>query len=432
MTNNDRSNGDVGVPPGAAAEDVHGGQPDRAVETRGAHGHPHVNDENAVVDGGVARDGRHPSADDHGHEDHDHGDHDHDHRHRAGFRGAVLSVLKPHSHDAADSIDTALTASAEGMRTLKISLGGLAVTALVQVVIFAGSGSVALLADTIHNFADALTAIPLAAAFILSRRAATRRYTYGYARAEDLAGIFIVVTITASSVVAAWEAFNRLVHPQQVHQIGWVIVAGLVGFVGNEAVAHYRIRVGRRIGSAALEADGYHARTDGFTSLAVVVGAIGVAAGWQLADPLVGLVITVAILAVVKNAAREVYRRLMDAVDPALVERVGAVLGRVDGVDGVDSVRIRWIGHELYGEAEVTSDAGLSLFEAHEIAEHAHHRLLHAVPRLAQVTIHTSPSAPQGADPHGLTAHHHARSWPPGHVEESVTPRDGGADEAIG
>jgi cation diffusion facilitator family transporter len=315
-------------------------------------------------------------------------------------------VFHSHRHDAPDSIDSTLEASHEGIRALEISLAGLALTAVVQVVIVAVSGSVALLADTIHNFADALTAVPLAAAFWLSRRPATRRYTYGYGRSEDLAGIFIVTTIAISSAVAAWEAVNRLVHPHAVHAIGWVIAAGVVGFVGNEVVAGYRIRVGRRIGSAALEADGYHARTDGFTSLAVVVGAIGVAVGWQRADPIVGIVIAVAILFVVKNAARDIYRRLMDAVDPDLVEQVRAVLAGIDGIEAVEAVRIRWVGHELRAEVEVVSDGSISLAEAHDVAEHALHHLLHEVPRLAQANIHTSPPAVGGVDPHALTAHH--------------------------
>ncbi|MCU4182836.1 cation diffusion facilitator family transporter [Acidiferrimicrobium sp. IK] len=357
-----------------------------------------------------ASDQRHEHHDDHdhqpGHEHHDDHDHGHGHEHPGGVRGAVLSLLKPHSHDAADSFDSALEASAEGMRALKVSLAGLAVTAVIQVVIFSISASVALLADTIHNFADALTAIPLAAAFILSRRAPTSRYTYGYGRSEDLAGVAIVVTIAASSIVAAFEAVDRLVHPRSVHQLGWVAAAGVVGFLGNEAVARYRIRVGRRIGSAALEADGYHARTDGFTSLAVVVGAGGVAAGWRLADPIVGLLITVAILFVVKNAGRDIYRRLMDAVDPALVEQVRRVLAGVEGIVTVDSVRIRWVGHELHAVAEVSSDGSLSLAQAHDIAEHAHHHLLHEVPRLREATIHSSPAVQGGEDPHARTAHH--------------------------
>ncbi|MHB8465279.1 MAG: cation diffusion facilitator family transporter [Acidimicrobiales bacterium] len=315
-------------------------------------------------------------------------------------------MLQPHSHDAADSVDTALQTSREGMTALKLSLAVLAVTALVQVVIVVVSGSVALLSDTIHNFADALTAIPLGLAFWLGRRPPNKRYTYGYGRSEDLAGIFIVATIALSSGVAAWEAINRLIHPHDVHQVGWVIVAGIVGFAGNELVAVYRIRVGRQIGSAALVADGLHARTDGFTSLAVVIGAIGVALGWQLADPLVGLLITAAILMVVKNAARDIYRRLMDAIDPGLVDQVTAILAAVEGVEAVDAVRIRWVGHELRAEAEITSDGALTLTHAHDVAEHAHHHLLHEVPRLAQATIHSSPTQTDGLDPHALTAHH--------------------------
>ena len=337
-----------------------------------------------------------------GHEGHDHGGHEH----AKGIVGALRSVVAPHSHDAADSVDQALTSSAEGLRALKISLAALAVTALLQVVVVLLSGSVALLGDTIHNFADALTAIPLGIAFLMGRRVANRRYTYGYGRAEDLAGIFIVLMIAASAALAAYEAIDRLRHPKDVQHVGLVIAAGVIGFLGNELVAVYRIRVGRKIGSAALVADGLHARTDGLTSLAVVVGAVLVAAGWQQADPIVGLVITVAILAVLRSAARDIYRRLMDSVEPELVDRVEQVLAGVDGVEGVDSVRIRWIGHELRAEAEIVSDADLSFSAAHGIAEEARHRLLHEVPRLADALIHTSPCGHDGDDGHAETAHH--------------------------
>ena len=345
-----------------------------------------------------------PAEENAGAHDHDHGD-GHDHG-RGGIRGFIASFFSPHSHDAADSIDSALTASAEGIRALKISLVGLAVTAAIQVVIVIISGSVALLADTIHNFSDALTAVPLGIAFLLGRRRATKRYTYGYGRAEDLAGIFIVAMIALSAAVAGGEAVRRLLDPQEVRNVGWVLVAGIVGFIGNELVAVYRIRVGRKIGSAALVADGLHARTDGFTSLAVVAGALGVLAGWPLADPIVGLLITVVILFVLKGAARDIYRRLMDSVDPELVDDVHRVLASVPGVQAIETVRIRWIGHELRAEAEIVSDADLSLADAHEIAEEAHHRLLHDIRRLAQATIHSSPCGHDGRDHHTTTAHH--------------------------
>ena len=195
-------------------------------------------------------------------------------------------------------VDAAMESSREGMRALWISLVVLGVTALAQAVVVVWSGSVALLGDTLHNAADALTAVPLGIAFTVGRRAPTRRYTYGYGRAEDLAGVVIVLFIASSSVLAGYEAIRRLANPQPVDHLWAVAAAGVLGFIGSELVARYRIRVGRRIGSAALVADGLHARTDGFTSLAVVLGAGGVAAGWQLADPIVGLLITVAIVVV--------------------------------------------------------------------------------------------------------------------------------------
>jgi cation diffusion facilitator family transporter len=244
----------------------------------------------------------------------------------------------------------------------------------------------------------------------LGRRPPNDRYTYGYGRSEDLAGVFIVVTVALSCGLAAWQAIDRLAHPRPVHQIGWVVVAGLVGCAGNELVAAYRVRIGRRIGSAALVADGLHARTDGFTSLAVVIGAVGVAVGWRWADPIAGLAIAIAILAVVKNAARDMYHRLMDAVDPGLVAQVRAILADVEGIEGVDTVRIRWVGHELHAEAEIRSASTLTLTQAHDVAEHGHHQLLHRVPRLAQATIHSSPTPVDGADPHAATAHHFSHS----------------------
>jgi cation diffusion facilitator family transporter len=337
---------------------------------------------------------------------HSHG-HGHAHGNGGGWRSAVGHLFGAHSHDHSDPIAGHLEADAEGMRALAISLGGLGATDLLQVVVVVVSGSVALLADTIHNFSDALTALPLGLAFMLGRRQPTRRYTYGYGRAEDLAGIFIVAMISLSAAVAAWQAFGRLLDPQDVHQAGWVAIAGIIGFAGNETVASYRIRVGRRIGSAALVADGLHARTDGLTSLAVVGAALGSLAGWRLADPIIGLVISVAIVNVLRGAARDIYRRLMDAVDPELVADIEAQLAAAPGVVGVERTRVRWIGHQLHVEAEVILDAHLGLASAHEILEDARHRLLHHVPRLADALLHASPTSDRG-DPHALTRHHFA------------------------
>ena len=347
--------------------------------------------------------GRSP-ADPHDH----HGPHDGHHHHPGGLIGSIRSVLSPHSHDGSDTIAAALTGTREGLRALGVSLAVLAVTAGLQLGVVAISGSVGLLSDTIHNFADALTAVPLGVAFWMGRRPPTRRYTYGFGRAEDLAGVSIVLVMAASSALAAWEAVDRLAHPRSLSGVGWVAAAGLIGFAGNEAVATYRIRVGRRIGSAALVADGRHARTDGLTSLAVVAGAVGVAAGWRDADPVVGLVITAAVLVVLRSAARDIYRRLMDSVDPALVDQAAGVLASSPGVRAVSRVRLRWVGHELLAEADIVTDGSLPLGDAHAIAEEAHHHLLHQLPRLSQATIHLDPTGAGGADPHSLTAHHFA------------------------
>jgi cation diffusion facilitator family transporter len=325
----------------------------------------------------------------HTHADHRH---DHDHEHAHGLRGAIKEIFAPHSHDAADSVDSALESSAAGIRAVKLSLLVLGATAIAQIVIVVMSGSIALAADTIHNFSDALTAVPLWIAFSLSTKAATRRYTYGFGKVEDLAGLFVVAMITMSAVIAGYEAIERLIHPQTITNVGWVALAGLAGFIGNEWVALYRIRVGRQIGSAALVADGLHARTDGFTSLAVVLGAGGVALGFPFADPIVGLVITVAILAVLRTAVCDVFRRLIDGVDPEMVKTAESVLAHRAGVHSVRSVRMRWIGHRLHADAELDIDPTLSLAAAHRIAHDSEDDLIHALPKLTTAVIHAYPA----------------------------------------
>ena len=340
-------------------------------------------------------------------------DHDHDHHHHEPARGMLAQwrhklghLVTPHSHDSADKIDSALEASGMGMRALGISLAVLGGTAVAQALVAWWSGSVGLLGDTLHNVADALTAVPLGIAFLLGRRAPNRRYTYGYGRAEDLAGIVIVLAITASSALAGYAAVHRLAHPQAIGHLGAVALAAVLGFLGNEVVARYRIVTGRRIGSAALVADGLHARTDGFTSLAVLLGAAGAAVGWRWADPVVGLLITVAILFVLKDAAREVYRRLMDAVDPGLVETVSDTLRETPGVLDVGAVHLRWIGHTLRAECEIVVPADITVTEAHAIAVDAEHRLIHALPRLDSAFVHADPQAAEGVDHHGPLRHH--------------------------
>jgi cation diffusion facilitator family transporter len=340
----------------------------------------------------------------HGHDRH------HDHaRGNGGLGGVLRGFFAPHSHDAKDSLDQALEASSDGIRAVAVSLALLLATAGVQALVVVASGSVALLGDTLHNAADALTAVPLWLAFRLSRRAPTTRFTYGYGKAEDLAGLAVIALIAASAGFAGYEAINRLLHPEKVSQLGFVMAAAVVGAVGNEVVAQYRIRVGRRIGSAALEADGVHARTDGVTSLLVLVGAVGVALGAEWADPVVGLLITAAIVVVGYQAVRSVGQRLLDAVDPAIVERIAVVVGAVDGVVSVTEVRARWAGHRLLAQVRLSVSGNLSVTKAHEIAEVAHHQLLHNVSNLSEAIIHVDPSG-GGIDPHAATRHHQGDS----------------------
>jgi len=320
--------------------------------------------------------------------------------------GRIAHRFRPHVHHSAGKVDAAMEASAEGMRVLWISLAALAGTAAVQAVVVVLSGSVALLGDTLHNATDALTAVPLAVAFVLGRRPPTRRYTYGYGRAEDLAGVAIVIAIAASSAVAMYASFERLLHPHKVSDLGAVAAAAVAGFAGNELVARYRIRAGRRIGSAALVADGVHARADGFTSLAVLAGAGGVALGWDRADAVVGVLIAIAIAVVLGQAAREVFRRMMDAVDPHTVEHAEAALRSTPGVLGVGQVRLRWIGHTLRAECEVVVDAEATLVQAHHIAVEAEHALVHALPRLSGALIHADPQFRDGVDHHGAIVMH--------------------------
>ena len=346
---------------------------------------------------------------DHGDHGHDHGDHGHDHGDH-GLLARLRHMLVPHSHDHAQSTDSALESSADGIRAVKVSLVVLAVTAALQAVVVVLSGSVALLADTVHNLSDALTALPLWVAFVLVRRPPTKRYTFGLGRVEDLAGLVIVVMIALSAVVAAWESIRRIADPQPVSHLGVVVAAGLIGFVGNEAVAVYRTRVGRRIGSAALVADGQHARTDGWTSLGVVVGAVGVWLGFPLADPVVGLLITVAIAGVLVGAVRDVGRRLLDGVDPSLTDQAADVLSGVPGVESVDEVRLRWIGHRLRGEAVIGVAPHLDVVSAHDVATRAAAAVHAAMPNLDAVSVHVEPAGADRATSHGVPAGAHAPS----------------------
>src|SRR5512138_1445132 len=344
---------------------------------------------------------------DHSHHDHSRDEHDDGHSHLSNPVLAWLQHLfMPHSHGHQQAALDPNLATDRGMWALKISLAGLLVTAIFQVFIVAISGSVALLADTIHNFSDALTAIPLGLAFWLSRRARNRRYSYGYGRAEDIAGVIIVLMIAFSAGEAIYQSILKIIHPQPITNIGWVAAAGIIGFLGNELVALFRIRIGSEMGSAALVADGYHARTAGFTSLAVLAGAVGVWLGFPLLDPIIGLGIGLTILVIVWKSAQDMWHRMMDAVDPEIFEEFRHTASHVPGVLDVHSTAVRWLGHRLYGEMHITVDCQQSTLQSHFVAEEVRHRLFHEFPALVEVVVHTDPCECDQAIEYHPTSHH--------------------------
>jgi cation diffusion facilitator family transporter len=334
--------------------------------------------------------------------DHHHPSHPGPHDH-AGHHG--------HTHGV---IDPTLATTERGIWAIKWSFVILAITAALQCGVVLASGSVALFADTIHNVGDAATAIPLWIAFLLARRKPSPRFTYGYGRVEDLAGVAIVLIILFSALVAGSQAIDRLIHPHPITLLLWVAIAGVIGFVGNEAVAVFRIRVGRQINSAALIADGYHARTDGLTSLAVVLGAVGVWLGFPLADPLIGLLITLAIFGIVWQSAKAVFTRMLDGVEPSVISEIRHAAAHVAGIRQVLDVRARWLGHRLHAEVDLALDGTATVAQAAAVTTAFETELSGHLPALAGARIRIQPYAvaqqgtPHTADHHGPAGHHPA------------------------
>jgi cation diffusion facilitator family transporter len=310
---------------------------------------------------------------------HKHETQTHDHALRPGILGLVARIFHFGGHEHTSlAADSAFTGTNEGIRTVWLALLALGITSVLQIGIVAFSGSVALLADTVHNIGDTLNSIPLLIAFYLARRAATRRYTYGFGRAEDVSGIFIVLSIAVSAGIVFWESFQKLLNPQPMQNIIWVGAAAVIGFIGNEAVALLQIRTGRKIGSDAMIADGLHARIDGLTSLAVLIAVGGTA---------VGLLIGVAILFITRDAARRVWYRLMDAVDPGIVTQIEHYASEVKGVAAVNRVRVHWVGHQLFTELHVAVEASTTVEGTHRIIQAVGVVLRQAVPHLGETTI---------------------------------------------
>lgn len=334
------------------------------------------------------------------HHPHEHGEQGYRHDDHASAHGQGYD----HTHGVVDPV---LATTARGIWAIKWSFLILGVTAALQLGIVVLSGSVALLADTIHNVGDAVTAVPLWIAFLFARRSASARFTYGFGRVEDVAGVLIVLIIICSAVVTGYEAIARIMHPQPMALLGGVAAAGVVGFVGNEWVAVFRIRVGQEINSAALIADGYHARTDGLTSLAVVLGALGVWLGFPAADPLIGLVIAAMIFGIVWQATKAVFTRLLDGVDPAIIAAIRYAVQHLPEVQEVTQVRARWVGHRLHAELNISVSPELSVAQGHAIATAVRHQLLHHLPYLGNAIIHVDPLDASGEEHHRIVEHMH-------------------------
>src|SRR2546427_5030101 len=326
---------------------------------------------------------------------------DHGHSH---FKSHSEHTHHAHTHGA---IDPSILSTERGIWAIKWSFVGLFATAIFQVAVVLLSGSVALLADTIHNFGDAVTAIPLWVAFTLGRRKPSKRFTYGLGRVEDLAGVTIVLIILLSALVAGYLSIDRFLHPQAVGYLWAVIIASVIGFLGNEAVAIFRIKVGKEIGSAALIADGYHARVDGWTSLAVLVGTGGAWFGYPIVDAMIGLVITVAILRIVWESGATIFTRLLDGVDPTILEDITHAIRHLPEVQEVTQVRVRWVGHRLHAELNSAVPPQLSVAQGHAIDAEVRHQLFHHVLHLANAVIHVDPLDASGEEHHRVIEHIH-------------------------
>ena len=335
----------------------------------------------------------------HVHGTHAHDEHNHDHD-----QGEPHHDEQGHGH-VHGKVDADLYGNRAGLRAVQISTAGMFLVSAIQFAIAWIGGSAGLFADALHNFGDVFTTIALWIAFVISNRAANQRYTYGYYRSEDLAGIFIVLVIIASATASAVESIQKLTSGNIPTQIYLSMAAALVGVAGNELLAQYKISVGKRINSVSLIADGHHSRIDGLTSLAAFIGLVGVQIGFPKADPIAGIVITIVIVTVVFSTARSVLQRLLDAVDPHVVPSIITIASAVTGVEEVTDVRARWIGHTLHVAMNIEVDAELTLSKAHAIAEEVRHQLFHHIKGISEVLIHTDPSSASG-DHHRELAHH--------------------------
>jgi cation diffusion facilitator family transporter len=270
-------------------------------------------------------------------------------------------------------------------RAVAVSAAGLAVTGLIELAIALLSGSVALLGDALHNLSDVSTSLLVFVGFRASRRTATARYPYGYERAEDLAGIGVALVIWASAAFAGAESVNKLIHHGSTQHLGWGIGAAVVGILGNQLVARYKLVIGHRIQSATMIADAKHSWLDALSSAGAMLGLIGVAIGWSWADAVSGLVITGFICHVGWEVSKDIAHRLLDGVDPTVITTAEETAAQTDGVLHAHA-RARWTGRTLRVEVEGWVQATTTVADADRIGRQVADRVSAELPQMRSFT----------------------------------------------
>ncbi|TME10975.1 MAG: cation transporter [Chloroflexi bacterium] len=277
-------------------------------------------------------------------------------------------------------------------RAVVVSAAVLGAAAAIEFAASASGRSAGVLADALHNAGDVLTTLVLLAAFAVARRPATRRFTSGFGRVEDVATLVIILIIVFTAAAAAFESLGRLLSSEgySISRIGPSLLAAAIGVVANLGVSEYKIRVGRRIRSLALEADGIHSRLDALVSAGAFAG-LGLAwMGIAIADPLTGLAITIAIVYILAGTVGRLVLRMMDAVDPDLIDQIASAARSVKGVLGVHDVRARWVGRELVAMMHIDCAPNASLIQAHDIAQAVQQEVELQVPAV-HLDVHMDP-----------------------------------------
>ncbi len=374
------------------------------------HPHPHPHPTSAS-----SRHDHHEKRPEHEHE-HEHG-HEHEHEHGETAHNESRDG-EHHDHSAASHGHHHGSLGDEPLRVALVSSGVLGLVAALELFAGLATGSSAVLSDSFHNLADVSTTIALAAAFLLSRRHATRRFPYGYHRVEDLAGLLVLGLILASAVLAGFDSVTHLLHPQPLGTPLLALAAALIGVVGNEAVGQYKLRAAARAHSTSLAADGKHSRLDGAVSLGAAVGVTGSWLGFHLLDPLAGLALTGLILYVGWETAGHVTGRLMDEADYVMEQLITEIAGRHEGLQKITGVHARWTGRQLLADLTIEVDATATVAQGHAIAEAIRHELFHEITQLREVLIHVDPGGILTA--HTETAHH--TGWHPGSGSSAPPP----------